>query len=132
MEEGHRADLDGLRAVAVALVVAHHLGVLPGGFVGVDVFFVLSGFLVTGSLLRDPGASLSLFLSRRVRRLAPAATVVILSVLFAAHLLALPRALSETRAAAAAAAGRAANFYFAWGREEGYFSAIGSPLLHLW
>ena len=131
MEGEQRGDLEGLRGLALALVTAHHFGALPGGFVGVDVFLVLSGFLVTASLLRG-APSYALFVARRLRRLAPAAAATVLLVLAAAHVLALPRALAETRAAAAAAALRAANLYFCFGRDEGYFSAIGSPLLHLW
>ena len=74
----YRADVDGLRAVAVLAVVAYHLDhdLLPGGFTGVDIFFVISGFVVTGSLLSRPsptvGDFLAGFYSRRVKRLAPA------------------------------------------------------------
>src|ERR1700745_3115380 len=78
-----RPDIQGLRAIAVALVVVHHLypSVLPGGFVGVDVFFVISGFLITGHLWRGYAktGTLSLveFWGRRARRLVPAAAVVL-------------------------------------------------------
>ena len=77
----HRADIQGLRAVAVLLVVLDHVGVgfMAGGFVGVDVFFVLSGFLITGLLLaeaRDRGSvSLLEFSVRRARRILPAAVL---------------------------------------------------------
>ena len=79
---GHRDDLQGLRAVAVLLVVLCHAGVtrLQGGFVGVDVFFVLSGFLITGLLLKqaaDGGVSLVEFYSRRARRILPAAALTL-------------------------------------------------------
>eukprot|EP01052_Picozoa_sp_SAG31_P041531 SAG31_NODE_6323_length_2066_cov_2.036604_1_plen_342_part_00 len=78
--DGHRADIDGLRAVAVAGVVIFHMSPewLPGGFTGVDIFFVISGFVVTGSLLRPRKQSTSVggdflaFYSRRVKRLTPA------------------------------------------------------------
>jgi peptidoglycan/LPS O-acetylase OafA/YrhL len=79
----YRTDIEGLRAIAVGAVVGHHLGVpgFGGGFTGVDVFFVISGYLITGLLLRDleagRGISLREFYARRVRRLLPAATVVI-------------------------------------------------------
>src|SRR6266446_371544 len=84
--------LDGLRAVAVYLVVLYHAGSKPfsGGFVGVDVFFVLSGFLVTRLLLRDIARSRSIqfgrFYSRRFRRLLPAAfvTLVVSAFVFSA------------------------------------------------
>jgi peptidoglycan/LPS O-acetylase OafA/YrhL len=75
----YRADIDGLRAVAVASVITYHMehAWLPGGFTGVDVFFVISGFVVTGSLLggsrqRSVGSLLAHFYARRVKRLMPA------------------------------------------------------------
>ncbi|MBA3524477.1 MAG: acyltransferase, partial [Geodermatophilaceae bacterium] len=80
-----RPDIQGLRAVAVLLVVANHAGVpgIPGGFVGVDVFFVISGFLITGLLVREgrrgQGISLTDFYARRARRILPAASLVLLA-----------------------------------------------------
>ncbi|MCW2680003.1 MAG: acyltransferase, partial [Frankiales bacterium] len=87
-----RPDVEGLRAVAVLLVVASHvLGVPAGGYVGVDVFFVISGFLITGLLLREHGRtgriSLRDFYARRVRRLLPAAVLVLAVTNVAAYLL---------------------------------------------
>ncbi|RUV00241.1 acyltransferase [Mesorhizobium sp. M6A.T.Cr.TU.017.01.1.1] len=82
-----RPDIQGLRGLAVALVVVFHLwpDVLPGGYVGVDVFFVISGYLITGLLartaMRDGRISLIEFYSRRIRRLLPAATLVLLVTL---------------------------------------------------
>lgn len=79
----HRTDVHAVRAVAVVLVLGYHLGigVLPGGFVGVDAFFVVSGFLITGQLVRELGErghiDLPAFWARRARRLAPAALVVL-------------------------------------------------------
>jgi peptidoglycan/LPS O-acetylase OafA/YrhL len=84
---GHRADVQGLRALAVLLVVADHAGVelVAGGFVGVDVFFVLSGFLITSLLAREVATrghvSIAGFYARRARRILPAATVTVLVVL---------------------------------------------------
>ncbi|MFH5796906.1 acyltransferase family protein, partial [Clostridium perfringens] len=80
-----RLDLQGLRALAVLGVVASHLAGWPrGGFAGVDVFFVISGFLVTGILLRDLAATGSIdlraFFARRIRRLLPAALLVLATV----------------------------------------------------
>ena len=78
-----RPDIQGLRAVAVLLVVLYHAGLngLSGGYVGVDVFFVISGFVITGLLLRERGTaartSLIAFYGRRSRRIIPAATLVI-------------------------------------------------------
>src|SRR3954451_9977479 len=82
---GTRPDVQGLRAVAVLLVVLAHVGVpwLPGGFVGVDVFFVISGFLITGLLLREREATgrirLRAVFARRAPLILPAATVVLLA-----------------------------------------------------
>ena len=80
---GFRPDIEGLRAVAIGLVLVYHAGVkqLPGGFVGVDVFFVISGFLITGLLIRElernGRISLSNFYARRAKRLLPAAALVL-------------------------------------------------------
>jgi peptidoglycan/LPS O-acetylase OafA/YrhL len=77
-----RRDVEGLRAIAVSLVVAFHAGVgIGGGFVGVDVFYVISGFLITGLLVREASAtgtvSLRRFWARRVRRLLPVSAIVL-------------------------------------------------------
>lgn len=83
---GFRADIQGMRAVAVLAVLAYHIwpGVLPGGYIGVDVFFVISGFLITGLLVREfeRSGTISLrdFYARRIRRLLPAASVTLLAV----------------------------------------------------
>src|SRR5687768_18531454 len=79
-----RPEVQALRALAVLLVLVYHIdpAALPGGYVGVDVFFVISGFLITGHLLRELDATgtvrLGAFYARRVRRLLPAATAVVL------------------------------------------------------
>ena len=86
-----RPDVQGLRAIAVVLVVLFHTGVprLTGGFVGVDVFFVISGFVITGLLLREHAASgrnyLLAFYGRRSRRILPAATLVIIVTVAASY-----------------------------------------------
>jgi len=83
----YRADIDGLLAVAVLAVVLFHAGLaVPGGFVGVDVFFVISGYLITGLIAADldrGGFSLVDFWNRRLRRIWPAALVVTIAVLVA-------------------------------------------------
>ncbi|MCQ1999231.1 acyltransferase family protein [Arthrobacter zhaoxinii] len=90
---GIRRDIQGLRALAVVLVLVYHVwpAALPGGFVGVDVFFVISGYLIVGSLVRELNASSSIalasFYARRIRRLLPAAATVLLATLGAAVLL---------------------------------------------
>src|SRR5215218_9688180 len=135
----HRADIQGLRAVAVLLVVLAHAGVgfLSGGFVGVDVFFVLSGFLITGLLLVEARAngSVSLidFYVRRARRILPAAALTLLATDVAAVLL-----LNFVRARDAVedslyASAFLANFRFA-ARGTDYFARTDppSPLLHYW
>ncbi len=89
----YRPDIEGLRAVAVTFVVLFHIGFpgLAGGFIGVDVFFVISGFVITGLLLRERTrtgrTSLVDFYGRRVRRILPAATLVILSATAAGYAL---------------------------------------------
>ncbi|MDN5890278.1 MAG: acyltransferase, partial [Yaniella sp.] len=81
-----RPDIQGLRAIAVGLVLLYHAGLtwLPGGYVGVDVFFVISGFLITGMLVRQSlekgRIDLADFYARRIRRILPAATVVLVFV----------------------------------------------------
>ena len=87
-----RPDVEGLRAVAVLLVVLFHAGVpgIHGGYVGVDVFFVISGFVITGLLLRERAStgrtSILDFYARRARRILPAATLVILTTVVASFL----------------------------------------------
>ena len=82
----HLPGLTGLRGIAVAAVVAYHLGYLHGGFIGVDLFFVLSGYLITSLLLGDPPGHVRAMFTwwgRRIRRLTPAVAVVVLAVLVA-------------------------------------------------
>src|SRR5271163_2236532 len=103
----YRADIDGLRALAILLVIGYHYFGLPGGYVGVDVFFVISGYLISGMLLDDlEGSRLSLldFYARRVRRILPPLLVVILTTFFVGWVWLLPydfRALSEETCASA-------------------------------
>ncbi|WKN47158.1 acyltransferase family protein [Nocardioides sp. Arc9.136] len=135
-----RLDIQGLRMVAVVAVVANHLTDWPsGGFVGVDVFFVISGYLITGLLIRDLGRSgvglhrfIADFYRRRIRRLFPAALVTIVVTIVFAHI-----ALTGSRADDVGvdgwwAAVFLANWHFA---EVGtdYFAGAGeSPLQHYW
>ena len=135
----HRDDIQGLRAVAVLLVVLAHAGVpfLAGGFVGVDVFFVLSGFLITGILLAEAEArgriSLLDFYVRRASRILPAAALTLVVTDVAAHhLLNFVRA-RETVSDSLWAAAFGANIHFA--REGSDYFAQGqppSPILHFW
>jgi peptidoglycan/LPS O-acetylase OafA/YrhL len=133
----YRRDIDGLRALAVAAIVVHHAfpAVLPGGFIGVDVFFVISGFLITGILARarDAGRfSWGGFYLRRARRIVPAYVTVTLVAIALATWIEMPRLLAQTGAAAAASGLFLANVVAA--QTPGYFapSAQQNPLLHLW
>jgi len=129
--------VDGLRAVAVALVVIFHAwpSALPGGFIGVDIFFVISGFIITRQLaqeMEEGHFSFFAFLGRRVRRLVPAAFVCSVLVSIAAVLLLMPEALSAYSESLAATWTMTANFYFY--AHTGYFDASSAeaPLLHMW
>jgi peptidoglycan/LPS O-acetylase OafA/YrhL len=135
--EGHRRDIDGLRAVAVLAIVIHHgfPGLLPGGFVGVDLFFVISGFLITRIIAgeRDAGTfSWGGFYLRRARRIVPAYVVAVLATAGLAAWIEMPRLLAQTGATTAASGLFAANVLLA--QSSGYFSpaAQQNPLLHLW
>jgi peptidoglycan/LPS O-acetylase OafA/YrhL len=134
---GHRRDIDGLRAVAVAAIVAYHAFPrwVPGGFVGVDVFFVISGFLITGIIAgqRDEGRfSYLRFYLRRARRIVPAYLVVLAAITALAIWLELPQVLTWNGATLGVAALFVANLGFL--RGYGYFtpSLQQNPLLHLW
>lgn len=133
----HLPDVDGLRALAVALVVLYHGGVpfLSGGFVGVDVFFVISGFVITRlieSELRAGVFSFSGFYARRIRRLLPAFVLVLSCTAIAAFLVLLPEDLVDFARSALASIAILANVYFWIGTD--YFSASSElkPLLHTW
>lgn len=133
----YRPDIDGLRAVAIALVVAFHgfPAVLPGGFVGVDVFFVVSGYLIAGIILAQLGAgrfSFAEFYARRACRLFPALAVVLAAVLGLGWLVLLPDEFAALGRHVRAGALYLSNFVLA--REAGYFDAAAEtkPLLHLW
>jgi len=136
---GYRPAIDGLRTVAVTLVVLFHAGVagVANGFVGVDLFFVLSGYLVTNVMLAEYRGSgtvrLRRFYARRVRRLLPAAVLLVV-VVAAATLLVLPRLTRVSLVAdARAALLYVANWHFL-GDATDYFAADvhGSPFLHFW
>ncbi|MBR8743344.1 acyltransferase family protein [Nocardiopsis sp. MG754419] len=134
-----RPEVQGLRALAVLLVLVYHLEpeLLPGGYVGVDVFFVISGFLITSLLLREATehgrVSLSRFYVRRVRRLLPAATLVLL-VTGAVSLVVLPvTRLGDTAAQLLASALWVENLYLA-DQALDYLAAESppSPVQHFW
>ncbi len=134
-----RRDIEGLRAIAVGVVVlyhAHFLG-LRGGFVGVDVFFVVSGFLITSLLLREHSASgrisLARFYGRRVRRLLPASCLVIVGTVVAGNIWLEPLRLRDLGADAVASGGFVANVVFAQRGTDYLQSALPpSALQHYW
>jgi peptidoglycan/LPS O-acetylase OafA/YrhL len=131
--------LDGLRAVAVTLVVAYHLDVemARGGFLGVDLFFVISGFLITTLLLREHDSTgriaLGVFWTRRFRRLVPPLVVMTAATVAATRLYALPEQWSSIRWDAAAAVGYLANWRFILDQQSYFETLLGpSPLRHTW
>ncbi len=131
--------LDGLRAVAVTLVVAYHLDVewARGGFLGVDLFFVISGFLITTLLLREHDSTgriaLGAFWTRRFRRLVPPLVVMTAATVAASRLYALPEQWSSIRWDAAAAVGYVANWRFVLDEQSYFETLLGpSPLRHTW
>ena len=134
-----RPDIEGLRAVAVLLVLAYHarLPLLSGGFVGVDVFFVLSGFLITGLIVREVREtgtiSLPAFYARRARRLLPAAAVVILVTVAASAIMLPPLRLPDVALDGAASALYVGNIRFALLATDYLQAELDpSPLLHYW
>ncbi len=139
LEFWHLTPIDGLRAVAAILVVLFHAD-LPGfgnGFVGVDVFFVLSGFLITSLLLRERirthSISLWAFYARRARRLFPAALLVLIVTAVLYQLWATPLVVSTNREGFAFASVYVSNWYF-MNQATDYFAEASavSPVLHYW
>lgn len=136
---GFRPDVEGLRAVAILAVVLCHAGVplFAGGYVGVDVFFVISGFLITGlltrELRRDGGISLAGFYARRARRLLPLSALLLAAVAALTLALLSPLRASEVAGDIVSAATYTANWHFAT-QSVDYFSQglEPSPVLHLW
>ena len=129
----YRPDIDGLRAVAVLSVVVYHAWphALPGGFVGVDVFFVISGYLITRILL-TPEFSFAGFYRRRVRRLAPALLLVVATTLLLGAMILPPDGLRRTLSHAIGGTLFVANFVSY--ADAGYFGGDADlrPFLHLW
>ena len=132
-----RPDIEGLRAVAIVFVVLYHAGWkwAGGGYLGVDVFFVLSGFLITGILLDEVEAtgslSLTNFWARRARRLLPAAAVITFVVLLVDAILLTPFDQLSAADSARAFAVYASNILFAFRTTE-YFGGPVDPMLHTW
>lgn len=133
----YRRDIDGLRAVAVLLVVMFHIDMpgVTGGFVGVDVFFVISGFLITSIVtndIRNGRFSLLRFYERRIRRIFPALIAVYLFCVLVSAILLLPSDLLRFGISLAASAAFVSNLLFSL--QDSYFepASIDKPLLHTW
>lgn len=135
----HVPALDGVRALAVAGVVTYHVGAdwLPGGFLGVDLFFVLSGFLITGILLgqidRTGRIGFAKFFTRRARRLLPALYLMLIAVCAWAFFFAAPDEIGDLRGAALAALFYVANWFFILTGQSYFSDMLGpSPVEHTW
>ncbi len=133
----YRAEIDGLRALAVLPVIFFHAGFefFNGGFVGVDIFFVISGYLITNILIEDienQRFSLLYFYERRARRILPALFFLILLIIPVAWFLMLPNQMESFSNSLIAVSLFVSNIYF-W-QESGYFEPVseGNPLLHTW
>lgn len=133
----YRPEVDGLRALAVLPVILYHAGfeLFSGGYVGVDVFFVISGYLITAIIYReiqDGTFTIGRFYERRIRRLYPAVTAVTLACLPLAWLLLLPSEFKDFLFSVAAVQVFASNLYF-WSQSDYFGSAAElTPLLHTW
>jgi peptidoglycan/LPS O-acetylase OafA/YrhL len=133
----YRPEIDGMRAIAVLSVILNHAGfvTVPGGFVGVDIFFVISGYLITSIILKEITQNRFSFLKfyqRRIRRIIPALFLVMFASLVTAYFMALPAQLEDISKSAIAVALSVSNFYF-WS-QSGYFAPASEfmPLLHTW
>ncbi|MGE4450411.1 acyltransferase family protein [Castellaniella sp.] len=132
----YRPEIDGLRAVAVMAVMLFHAGIpgFSGGFVGVDVFFVISGYLITGILLRELNSdsfSLVAFYERRIRRILPALFLVMLVCISLGWLLMSPWDLDRLGQSLMAVTSFVSNILF-WKTTDYFTATVENPLLHTW
>jgi peptidoglycan/LPS O-acetylase OafA/YrhL len=135
----YRPDIDGLRAVAVLSVLVFHANKswAPGGFIGVDIFFVISGYLITGIIFKgiESGSfQVAEFYRRRFRRILPVLAAVIITTLIASLIIMTPADVTTSAYSAIWSLFSAGNLYFTYGIDYGYFSneAENNPFLHLW
>ena len=133
----YRAEIDGLRAIAVISVIIYHLNAnwLPGGFLGVDIFFVISGFLITGIIIteiQENRFSFKDFYTRRIKRIYPAFIAVMALVSLVASALFIYNDFNQLRKTIELAVVFSSNFYL--GFKQGYFdlNATENPVLHIW
>ena len=136
-ELAHRPDIDGLRAISVGLVIAFHFAAwsMPGGFIGVDVFFVISGYLISGLILNrlhQDRFTFADFYARRFRRIMPALIVVVAVTLAIGCIILMPSDLREAARSSIYAVLGVSNFYFL--QNTGYFDITAEmmPFLHTW
>ncbi|KQW83012.1 acyltransferase family protein [Brevundimonas sp. Root1279] len=136
-EGGYRPEVDGLRAVAVVSVILFHtgLGIATGGYVGVDIFFVISGYLISAIILREINQGSFSFLGfyeRRIRRIFPALFVTLIATSVASWIILPPDQLQTYAQSLVATTGFASNIFF-W-LKSGYFGGDAElyPLLHMW
>lgn len=139
MKNNYRKDIDGLRALAVIFVVLFHLDIswIKSGFLGVDIFFVISGYLITSIIIRDLNNndfSIKNFYLRRIRRILPALITVLIVSTFFAWLILLPQDLQNYSKSLIASVASFSNIFFFNTLNFGYFSSDSSviPLLHTW
>ena len=135
----YRQDIDGLRAIAVLAVIIFHIekSWMPGGFAGVDIFFVISGYLITKNIVTDIASqrfSVLEFYRKRIKRIMPALSVVVMSTLIAAQFVYLPKDVENFSFSAIASQLSFANIYFTYFLDTSYFekNAALEPLLHIW
>lgn len=136
-ESFYRADIDGLRAISALVIFIFHLGVsgFDGGYVGVDIFFVISGFLIIPKIVHDLEAgdfSLKIFFEKRIRRILPPLLLVLFASSIAAFFILGPREFEEFASSGFATLAFGANFFFA--DRSDYFADVShqKPLLHAW
>lgn len=134
---GFRSDVQGLRALAVAAVLVFHASasLLPGGFIGVDVFFVISGYLITSHLVRQLAAGrfrFAEFYARRIRRLVPAALLVLVVTLIASYIFLSPLRITSISRDAAATALYVPNIWFSYTGVDYLSDHLPSPFQQYW
>ena len=139
MKTNYRPEIDGLRAIAVFSVITYHTRdtFLPGGFLGVDIFFVISGYLITSLILKELKLtnkfSFSNFYERRVRRIIPALLGMIILSTFISHITLLPDSFVDFSKSLISSIFSVSNFYFLYtGNLYGAESSLLKPLLHTW
>jgi peptidoglycan/LPS O-acetylase OafA/YrhL len=134
-----RGDIEGMRAIAILVIVAYHAGLpgFPGGFIGVDIFFVISGFLITRNLIDESSSTNSIvlprFWARRVRRLVPGLALMTIVTLIASSLIVTPFDMLQISKEGASAGLYVSNIVFGFQAQNYFASNINkSPFLHTW